>query len=72
MATNPLNIFLLNVNFDKFTIELHFLIISLMFAKFLEDQKSLVALLIKYLNFKFCSLKLCIKNKSINRRVNNI
>ena len=53
MATNPLNIFLLNVNFDKFTIELHFLIISLMFAKFLEDQKSLVALLIKYLNFKF-------------------
>ena len=29
-----LNIFLLNVNFDKFTIKLHFLPMSFMFAKF--------------------------------------
>ena len=32
-----LNIFLLEVNFDKFTIGLHFLFISSMLAKFLEN-----------------------------------
>ena len=37
MVTALLNIFLLEVNFDKSTIELHFLLISLMLAKFLEN-----------------------------------
>jgi len=35
-STILLNIFLLEVNFDKFTIKLH-LLISSMFAKFLEN-----------------------------------
>ena len=32
-----LNVFLLEVNFDKSTIGLHFLLIFFMFAKFLEN-----------------------------------
>ena len=32
-----LNIFLLDVNFDKSTIKLYFLLISFMLAKFLEN-----------------------------------
>ena len=40
MVTTSLNIFLLNVNFDKSTVELHFLLIFFMHAKFSEDQKS--------------------------------
>ena len=46
------DIFLLNVNFDKFSIELHFLhgdqkkniflIISFIFVQFVEDKKSIV------------------------------
>ena len=45
--------FLLNVNFDKFTIGLHFLLMSYMFAKFSEDKKSIAMLLINCLNCKF-------------------
>ena len=41
-----LNIFLLEVNFDKFTIGLHLLLISLILAKFQENKIS-----IKSLNF---------------------
>ena len=36
---NLINIFLLDVNFHKFIVESHFLIISFIFTKFLEDQK---------------------------------
>ena len=43
-----------------------------MFAKFVENQRSMVISTIKCLNFMFCNLKLCIKNKFINRIVNNI
>ena len=39
MATTSFNTFLLDVNFDKSTIRLHFLLIFSMLAKFLEDQK---------------------------------
>ena len=48
-----LNIFLLDMNFDKSTVELHFLFISSMLAKFQKDQKSIAMLSIKCLNFKF-------------------
>ena len=43
-----LNIFLLEVNFDKSTIKLHLLFIFLMLAKFQENK-----ILIKFLNYKF-------------------
>ena len=52
-ATNRLNIFLLDMNFNKFTIGLHFLLISSMLAKFLKIQRSITMSSIKYLNFKF-------------------
>ena len=42
------NIFLLEVNFDKSTIRLHLLLISLILAKFQENKIS-----IKILNYKF-------------------
>ena len=45
--------FLLDVNFDKFTVRLHFLFIYSMFVKFSEDQILIVMSSIKYLNFKF-------------------
>ena len=51
--TTILNILLLNMNFNKSTIELHFLLISSMFAKFPENQRSIALSSIKYLNFKF-------------------
>ena len=38
LATISLNIFILNVNFDKSTIRLHFLSISFILAKFLDNQ----------------------------------
>ena len=64
--------FLLDVNFENLIVELYVLIISSMIANFQEDQRSIVILSIKYLNFKFFSLKLCIKNKFIDIIVNNI
>ena len=48
-----LNIFLLKMNFDKFTIGLHLLLISSMLAKFLENQNLIVMPLINCLNCKF-------------------
>ena len=71
---NPytLIIFLLDVNFEILIVELYVLIISSMIANFQEDQRLIVILSIKYLNFKFFSLKLCIKNKFIDIIVNNI
>ena len=47
IVTTLLNIILLDANFDKFTIRLHFLLIFFMFAKFLENQRSIAMLLIK-------------------------
>ena len=67
-----LNIFLLKMNFDKFTIGLHLLLISSMLAKFLENQNLIVMPLINCLNCKFCSLKLCIKYKLKDYTVTNI
>ena len=53
-----LNIFLLDVNFDKFTIELYFLLVSFMVAKFFKNQGLLDMSLIKCLNFKFLLYKI--------------
>ena len=53
----PLNNLLLDVNFDKFTIGLHYIHILSVFAKFHSDQKSIVMLSIDCLNSSFCSLK---------------
>ena len=53
----PLNNLLLDVNFDKFTIGLHYIHILSVFAKFHSDQKSIVMLSIDCLNSTFCSLK---------------
>ena len=52
-TTTLFNIFLLDVNFDKSTIGLHFLLIFSILTKFLEDQKLIAMSSIKYLNFKF-------------------
>ena len=56
------------MNFEYLTIEMHVLIISSMFAKFQEDQRSSI----KCLNFKFLWPKIMHKNKFIDRIVNNI
>ena len=47
------NIFLLDVNFEKSIIKLHFLIISSMPENFQKDQRLIAISLIKCLNFKF-------------------
>ena len=54
LATTSLNIFILDVNFDKSTIRLLFLLISSIFTKFSENQKSKFChQSINCLNFKF-------------------
>ena len=60
------------MNFDKSTIRLYFLIISSILVKFQEDKKLIAMSSIKCLNFKFLCLKSCIKNKFMDRKVNNI
>ena len=52
-TTTLLNMFLLDVNFDKSIIKLYFLLIFFMLAKFLENKKSVVMSSIKCLNLKF-------------------
>ena len=46
MATTSHNIFLLDVNFEKSTVKIHFLRIFSMFPKFSEDQKSIYSYVI--------------------------
>ena len=52
-----LNILLLDANFDKFTVRLHYLHIFSILAKFQSDQKLIVMPSINCLNSSFCSLK---------------
>ena len=59
MATTPLNI--LDVDFDKSNIELYFILIFSILAKFQENQRLINMSSIEYLNLSFCILKLCIK-----------
>ena len=49
----PLIIFLLDVNFENLTVGLYVLIISSIIVKFQKNQRSIVMLLIKCLNFNF-------------------
>ena len=51
------NNFLLDVNFNKFTIGLHYLCEFSMFAKFQDDKKAITMSSINCLNLRFYSLK---------------
>ena len=53
----PFNNLLLDVNFDKSTVGLHYNHILSILAKFHSDQRLIVMLSINYLNSSFCSLK---------------
>ena len=46
----PLNIFKLNVNFDKFTVRLHCLYILSMLTNFKDNQRLIAMSSINYLN----------------------
>ena len=75
LVRNPTNssyIFILSVNFENLTVRLHVLITSLLLTKFQENQRSIAMSSNKCYNFKFCNLKLYIKNKLIDQIVNNI
>ena len=63
---------ILSVNFENLTVRLHVLIIFFMHVKFQEDQRSIAisSTNVKISNFYY--LKLYIKNKFIDRIVNNI
>ena len=50
-------IFQFNVNFDKFTVRLHYFHIFVMITKFQGNQRLIVMSSINYLNSSFCSLK---------------
>ena len=52
-----LNTLLLDANFEKTTVGLHYIHILSMFAKFHSDQRLIVMLSINCLNSSFCSLK---------------
>ena len=60
------------MNFDKYTIRLHLLLIFSILTKFLENQITITILSIKCLNTSFCNLKLYIKYKLIDHIINNI
>ena len=50
-----LNIFYLDVNFDKSTVRLYYLCIFSILSKFQGDQILIVMLSINYLNSSFCN-----------------
>ena len=53
----PVNKLLLDANFDKSTVGLHYIHILSMLAKFYGDQRLIFMLSINCLNLSFCSLK---------------
>ena len=57
---------------SKIIIRLHFLPISFIFIKFLENKKSIAMSLKNVYISNFCGLKLCIKKKFINKIINII
>ena len=67
-----LNNLLLDANFEKSPIGLHYIHILTMLAKFYGDQRSIVMSSINFLNSSFCSLKYYIKNEFMDHMVNNI
>ena len=76
LERNPSNssyIFLLGVNFENITVELHVFIICFMLAKFKKKiEKSIVASSMTCLNLKFLGKTLSLTNMFIDRIVNNI
>ena len=63
---------LLDANFNKSIIELDFLLIRYMLAKFQDNRISITILSIKCLNFKFLHLKLYLKDEFLKQIVNRI
>ena len=51
--TNSSYIFILSVNFENLTVELHVLITSIIIIKFQENQRSIAMSSYKCYNFKF-------------------
>ena len=60
------------MNFDKFTVILHYLHIFFVLKKFQGDQRLIVMSLISCLNSSFRSLKKNIKDEFKDQRVNYI
>ena len=60
------------MNFDKYTVRLHYLHIFFMLTKFQGDQRLIATSSISCLNSSFYSLKWCIKDKFIDQMVNYI
>ena len=71
MAITALNKFFIKYEFWQIHQGLHFLLTSFILAKFPKNQTLIVMLSIKCLNFKFCGIKICTKNKFIDWIVNN-
>ena len=63
---------ILSVNFKNLTVRLHVLIIFFMHVKFQENQRSIAISSTNVKISNFYDLKLYIKNKFIDRIVNNI
>ena len=63
---------ILSVNFENLTVRLHVLIIFFMHVKFQEDQRSIAISSTNVKISNFYDIKLYIKNKFIDRIVNNI
>ena len=60
------------MNFENLTVRLHVLIISLILVKFQENQGLMSMSSKNVKTSSFYDLNLCIKNKFIDRKVNNI
>ena len=59
-----------DVNFDKFTVRLHYHHIFFMLTKFHSDRRLIATSTINCLNSSFCSLKYCIKHDFKDQMVN--
>ena len=68
--SNSSHIFILDVNLKKIVYSYYILCTCKIKKK--KNERSISMLSLKCLNFKFCDLKLCIKNNFIDRMVNSI
>ena len=60
------------MNFDKFTVKLHYLHIFFMLTKFKDNRRLIATSTINCLNSNFCSLKYCIKDEFKDQIINYI
>ena len=60
------------MNFDNLVVRLHVFIIFFILAKFQKDQRLTAMSSIKRIISSLCGLKLCIKNKFVDKIVNDI